>query len=451
MSEEALAAAKSAALARLAALAPQGAQEVSGLASAKTRPQEPGSIRIAVQGCAHGELDAIYATVAEAERAQGRKIDLLLCCGDFQAVRFPSDLECMAVPPKFRVLGTFYRYYTGEKVAPVPTIFIGGNHEASNYLQELCHGGWAAPNIFFLGYSGVVNFRGLRIGGLSGIYKGHDFSKGHFERPPYDRSTLRSVYHVREYDVWKMQQLDAEAAPLDIFMTHDWPRGITRYGDEAALLRRKSFFRAEVQTNTLGSTPGERLVHILKPRYWFAAHLHVKFPAVVLHSSGDDGVFGPPATGAVDGQARTTKFLALDKCLPGRDFLQVVEIPCPEADRGDGRLRYDPEWLSIVRASLPLFHACQDRWRAPPQSATTLFARLPPPLPFFPRRHVCRCPQAADSCRTSELRRLGAPTLGRRCGAVDTDHLHDDCGPRRRRPWPARVQPTDAGVFGLAC
>jgi len=31
------------------------------------------------------------------------------------------------------------------------TIFIGGNHEASNYLQELPYGGWVAPNIYYLG------------------------------------------------------------------------------------------------------------------------------------------------------------------------------------------------------------------------------------------------------------------------------------------------------------
>jgi len=92
----------------------------------------------------------------------------------------------------------------------------------------------------------VVNFRGLRIGGLSGIFKGHDFPKGHFESPPYDRSTMRSVYHVREYDQWKLNQLKqlqgqgaSPSGPLDVFLTHDWPRGITRYGDEAALLRKK--------------------------------------------------------------------------------------------------------------------------------------------------------------------------------------------------------------------
>ena len=117
----------------------------------------------------------------------------------------------------------------------------------------------------------MVNFRGLRIGGLSGIFKGHDFPKGHFERPPYDRGTMRSVYHVREYDQWKLNQLRelqvrrakvqrALPQPLDVFMTHDWPRGITRYGDEAALLRKKGFFRQEVETNTLGSSPGAHAV-----------------------------------------------------------------------------------------------------------------------------------------------------------------------------------------------
>ena len=47
---------------------------------------------------------------------------------------------------------------------------VGGNHEASNYLWELYYGGYVAPKMFFMGYSGVVNFGGLRIGGLSGIF-----------------------------------------------------------------------------------------------------------------------------------------------------------------------------------------------------------------------------------------------------------------------------------------
>lgn len=41
------------------------------------------------------------------------------------------------MPEKYRKLGEFHPYYSGEKVAPMLTIVIGGNHEASNYMWEL--------------------------------------------------------------------------------------------------------------------------------------------------------------------------------------------------------------------------------------------------------------------------------------------------------------------------
>ncbi len=97
-------------------------------------------------------------------------------------------------------------------MAPVLTIFVGGNHEASNYLQELPFGGWVAPNIYYMGYAGkyfkslqstflrneransqnvgiigVVEVNGILIGGHSGIYKGPDYLKGRPEIPPYDQ------------------------------------------------------------------------------------------------------------------------------------------------------------------------------------------------------------------------------------------------------------------------
>eukprot|EP00002_Diphylleia_rotans_P013852 TRINITY_DN2698_c0_g1_i4.p1 TRINITY_DN2698_c0_g1~~TRINITY_DN2698_c0_g1_i4.p1 ORF type:complete len:146 (-),score=23.97 TRINITY_DN2698_c0_g1_i4:815-1252(-) len=135
-------------------------------------------MKIAVQGCAHGELDHIYESIRIAEQRENIRVDLLLCCGDFQAVRNQADLNCLACPPKYRQIGIFHEYYSGVKKAPVLTIYIGGNHEASNHHHELCHGGWVAPNIYYLGFAGVVNFGGLRIAGLSGIYKHHDYRKG---------------------------------------------------------------------------------------------------------------------------------------------------------------------------------------------------------------------------------------------------------------------------------
>ena len=65
-------------------------------------------VTIAVEGCAHGELDNIYATILETQRRNPKlpKIELLICCGDFQAVRNESDLDCMNV--RF-VVGTVSR------------------------------------------------------------------------------------------------------------------------------------------------------------------------------------------------------------------------------------------------------------------------------------------------------------------------------------------------------
>lgn len=51
------------------------------------------------------------------------------------------------------------RYYSEEVAAPILTIFVGGNHEASNYLQELPYGGWVAPNIWYMGESCAKDVR----------------------------------------------------------------------------------------------------------------------------------------------------------------------------------------------------------------------------------------------------------------------------------------------------
>ncbi|XP_062996298.1 lariat debranching enzyme [Elgaria multicarinata webbii] len=307
-------------------------------------------MKVAVAGCCHGALDKMYETLQWLEQRHGQAMpDLLLCAGDFQAVRNAADLCCMAVPPKYRVLGGFPRYYSGEKKAPVLTIFIGGNHEASNHLQELPYGGWVAPNIYYLGYAGVVKYRGVRIGGLSGIFKSHDYRRGHFECPPYNQQTIRSIYHVRNIEVFKLKQLKQ---PMDVFLSHDWPRSIYHYGNKKLLLKKKAFFRSEVESNTLGSPAASELLEHLQPTYWFAAHLHVKFAAVMQHKASAAGV-----------QPKATKFLALDKCLPHRDFLQIVEIAHDPS--ASDTLEYDPEWIAVLKATNSLINVSPNYWNMP--------------------------------------------------------------------------------------
>lgn len=66
-------------------------------------------MHIAVEGCAHGELEIIYATLQSIEERDNIKIELLLCCGDFQATRNLQDLDSMAVPDKYLEMGSFYK------------------------------------------------------------------------------------------------------------------------------------------------------------------------------------------------------------------------------------------------------------------------------------------------------------------------------------------------------
>ena len=73
----------------------------------------------------------------------------------------------------------------------------------------------------------------------------------------------------------------------------------------------------------------------VKPDYWFSAHLHCKFAAIVPHENTD----------------KVTRFLALDKCLPRRQFLQVLEIGPTLGEDDTPTLRYCPHWLAVLKST----------------------------------------------------------------------------------------------------
>ena len=101
----------------------------------------------------------------------------------------------------------------------------------------------------------------------------------------------------------------------------------------------------QIEDGSLGSPPGEQILHELQPSHWFSAHLHVKYAALVPHSAQHQNQQGSslnqqgrghkrkspsrapsPPSGLQQGTKKGdkfTRFLALDKCLPRRGFLQV--------------------------------------------------------------------------------------------------------------------------------
>ncbi|RBQ71308.1 hypothetical protein VDGD_02009 [Verticillium dahliae] len=431
-----------------------------------TQTFETQGVRVAVEGCGHGTLNAIYAAVAKSCEARGWDgVDVLIIGGDFQAVRNAADLTVMSVPAKYREMGDFWEYYAGARTAPYLTLFAGGNHEAASHLWELYYGGWAAPNIYYLGAANVLRLGPLRIAGMSGIWKGFDYRKAHHERLPFGADDVKSFYHVREVDVRKLLLIREQ---VDVGISHDWPRAIEKWGDEKALWRMKPDFEAESRDGTLGNVAAEYVLDRLRPPYWFSAHLHCKFSALKRFDLGDAGAETkdggiksetqargtasaaattttvaeanpeeidlddddddavptaaasttanpneislddddddepapaaptinpedtpkpvsnvsadlraqlPASFAAAKPQPKTTpgqpvpatitnnqvRFLALDKCLPRRHFLQLLDIhphdgspvappSTPPQHPGRFPLQYDPEWLAITRA-----------------------------------------------------------------------------------------------------
>ncbi|CCW70792.1 unnamed protein product [Phytomonas sp. Hart1] len=365
------------------------------------------TFHVAVQGCCHGELNRIYAACHDHEQQTGKKIDLLICCGDFQCVRNEADMKSMAVPDKYKTVGDFVLYYmdpsatapqvtTNENAskqqrqgqsfrqyrqAPYLTIFIGGNHENSDWLAEESYGGFVAPNIYYLGHSGVIVVDGiLCIAGLSGIFKDMDYHHSYPSRPYWSQeSAKRSAYHVRRIEVEKLQAFisilrkerelrknppqnvmvqskpqDADTTnvenntssgvnfaftrssyPLkvDVMLSHDWPAGITKYGDEAQLLRYKPYFKDEVMRNVLGNPHTLELLRLAQPQHWFAAHLHCFFQAKVPHRDNlSNG----------SGNVVFTNFTALDKCSKGKGFIDFFDISVSRVhDGGEGEVAWD--------------------------------------------------------------------------------------------------------------
>lgn len=288
----------------------------------------------------------------------------------------------MSVPRKYRKLGDFYKYYSGEATAPVLTIVIGGNHEASNYFFELYYGGWLAPNIYYLGAAGVIRYGPWRIAGLSGIYGKPDYNKPHHERLPYSPADIRSIYHVRRHDVEKLRQI---RGLVDVAASHDWPAWVELFGDYNELYRTKPHFLASAKIDNLGSYAATGVMDQIRPSYWFSGHMHCRFEATVKYKAGtlEESVRALPATPQVKSslpvfqsskrylsrsskEADTTaetKFLALDKYKEGQrstNFLEVKELDTPpnvddgvysaQSDAGKFLLYYDEEWLAITRA-----------------------------------------------------------------------------------------------------
>ena len=294
----------------------------------KIESSEDRTINIIVTGCIHGCMDKMYKDIQEFEKQNKKKIDLVLCTGDFETMRNEEDLQFLSCPEHYRTMGDFHKYYSSKVKAPYLTIFIGGNHEASNYLEQIYYGGYVAENIYYLGRGGVINVKGLRIGGISGIFNKFDYFRGHFEKNENDiKGDKKSIFHYREFEIAKMSHIKNK---LDIFMTHDWPTNIIDSKDFNRIFKLYPQNKETILAGTLGSFPAEFILKLLKPNYYICGHMHFYYTNVI----------------------NNTKIYAFDKCVKKRHYFDLIEVKpsLKEFDVEDNNIYIDPEWMAITNA-----------------------------------------------------------------------------------------------------
>ena len=299
---------------------------MESLISLKEEEIDKETLNIIITGCIHGSLDKMYKDIKEYSSASNKNIDMILCTGDFECMRTEKDLTFLSCPEKYREMGDFYKYYTSKAIAPYLTIFIGGNHEASNYLEQNYYGGWVAPNIYYLGRSGLINVKGIRIGGISGIFNKFDYFRGNFEKDEDDiKGDKKSIFHLREFEVAKMSHVKNK---IDIFMTHDWPTNLVSDEDKANVFKKKPHFKNDILEGTLGSFPGEFLLKYLKPSFFICGHMHFYY----------------------SNKINDTQIYAFDKCLNERHYFGLIEVKKSliTMDINDNDIYIDPEWMAIT-------------------------------------------------------------------------------------------------------
>lgn len=214
-------------------------------------------MRIAIFGDIHGHWCDFRDAVVDLYLQE--PLDLVLQCGDAQPIRNETDLEFMHCPKKYRELGDFYRFHSGSEKFPVPLLFIGGNHEPWNFLDENRDGGFLAPNIEFMGRVGMREIMGTRIAGISGVHSPKHFTAPH-PKWPYPVSMRKQASYFSSDDIHKV----LEFGNADILLLHEWP----------SLMNGAKNTQWPSHWDIMGSEPLTELVELLNPKYVFCGHMH---------------------------------------------------------------------------------------------------------------------------------------------------------------------------------
>ncbi len=221
-------------------------------------------IYFAAVGDVHGDIYMMLNLLKKWKFQTGKSLSFILQVGDFEPHRHQKDLTTMDSPSKYKKLGDFPDFYRGQAKLSYPVYFIGGNHEPHGFLELYPNGGKISDNCYYFGRVGAIDLAGLKIVGLSGIYKENLFELT--TRPPLKEisTTSNSIYiGFIESDI--IQALEYERA--DILVLHEWPANITAAEDLERFL----------EYQNIGNEYASLLIEALQPKLVLCGHMHQNY------------------------------------------------------------------------------------------------------------------------------------------------------------------------------
>ncbi|KAK2645375.1 hypothetical protein Ddye_020570 [Dipteronia dyeriana] len=200
--------------------------------------------KILLCGDVLGRLNLLFKRVQSVNKSAG-PFDALLCVGQF----FPDSQENLPEFPDF---------VEGRSQIPLPTYFIGDYGVAAVKVlvaasKDSANQGFKPDgfkicnNLFWLKGSGNFNLHGLSVAYLSGRRSSDGLQFGKYSRD----------------DVDALRALAEEPGIVDVFLTNEWPSGVTNRAATSDIPTRIS--------DSLGSdSTVSELVAEIKPRYHIA-------------------------------------------------------------------------------------------------------------------------------------------------------------------------------------
>jgi len=224
----------------------------------------------AAVGDVHGHIYSMLGLLQKWEIKHGKSLSFVFQVGDFEAHRHKEDLLTMDAPTKYKKLGDFANFYTGRADFPYPLYFIGGNHESYGFLDRFPQGREIAPNFNYLGRVNSIELSGLKIVGVSGIYKPDLFSL------PNRASVSEFSNHSNKEHIGFLESEIEQAmnyGHADVLILHDWASEII--SPEALKIFQHKYSNARYES--IGNEYARLLVEALQPKLVLCGHLHFKY------------------------------------------------------------------------------------------------------------------------------------------------------------------------------